>query len=193
MPFRLLTILLAFSFFTESLSRLFIKEFYNPMPVYHIYAPISVMLYCGIVYLMVPRKLIQWICIIPAMIAIPFSLLNSLYLQPLDEFPSNMVLFSHILLSIYSLIIFYHLLYSPEDRSLFRNPVFWFSVGTLIFQAASFVYLGFDQPIFSKLSPEMKITISNVHLYFAMLMYAIYGLSLWLDNPRSETHHAPAE
>lgn len=191
-PFRLLTLLLGFSFFSECLVKIAGYQLGFSNPVYHIYAPVSYLLYAGIFYSLLPSFRIMRVLILVSMYAIiPVALYNTLFSQPLPDFPSHLLLLNIILISTLSIISFYGLLKFPESIPILKNPVFWVLTGTLVFHAASFIYLGFDDIIMKKLSGEAQAIVSDVHFYFSLLMYFLYGVSLCIYKPAKHKPDSP--
>lgn len=185
MPFKILCILLIYSTFSEIITRTFQDIYNNSNPVYHLYAPISLSLYSSILYYLIPNKTIQKIVFSIGITIIPLSLINSIYIQKIIYFPSNIVFISMIILSAYSIMLFYYMLKSPKSLPIIKDPIFWLASGTLIFQAASFFEMGFNNLVYNKLSYERQLLVNEIHLFFPMLMYAMYGVALYLDGRRS--------
>lgn len=187
-PFRILWVLIIYSLFSESMSRVFIRDFGMATPIYHIYAVVSFMLYSWFYYEFLHKyKFLRYLIIIGIALSIPAGILNAVFFQKLTYVPSNTLTPSFVIFSFYSIVTFYYLLQNPTETSVFRNPYFWFAAGTILYSAASFLYLGFDGIIFRKLSDDRKLLISQIHFFFPMLMYAFYGVSLALDTkPKSE-------
>lgn len=180
-PYRFVVALLSYSLFSEVMSRLFLQEFRTANPLYHIYAVVSFVLYVFFFHGKLTHPFTRAGIKIAGLALVPAALVNTIWFQGLLDTPSHILLFNFLVLSLLSVMLFFQLLQHPTSRSIFRNPDFWFVAGTLLFNAASFIFLGFDDLLIRKLSHETQVLASQIHLFFPMLMYVCYGISLALD------------
>jgi|SRR6218665_25455 len=187
MPFKLLTFLLTFTLISEVCSRLFAVNFKNSSPVYHLYIPVQFTFFIWIYFHLHGKDrsfagyawggLLFWI----------LCLINLFFFQDIFRFPSNTILISSCILIGISLFQFKKMLAMVEEKSIFRQSVFWLNAGVLLFFTSTFLYWGTYNYLLKhhiKTSP-----LSTIIYYINILFYLLLGLGLLLDKrPASAVH-----
>jgi hypothetical protein len=110
----------------------------NNMPVYHIFAPLQFFL-VGVYYnYNIDTFKRNNIGIYIGIAGVILSILNSLFLQPINTFNTYFLLFSGFSIISMSLYSFYRIL-ENEEVELFKNPHFWFSSILLFFWSTTYI------------------------------------------------------
>lgn len=107
-----------------------------------------------------------------------FAAVNSIFFAGLDSMNELSRSISAFTIMIYALSFFAKTLREMKVVRLEHTPLFWISIGTLFYNAASFFIF-----IFSKdLAPfkEMWLTYFGVHAVFTILLYLFYSIALWI-------------
>jgi hypothetical protein len=171
-PFKTLTLLIGVTLVSEGLSRLLIFETKNSSPVYHVYIILLYIFYAWIYRKICSSDAIRKAIWISVPVFIGLSVVNTLYYQSLQQFPSNMLLIACVLIIVMSLVIYRQMFNYPIEDNLFRQPVFWLNTGTLFFFTTTFLFWSFfNYFIRQKLNITPLVTmiyISNIIYYFAL-------------------------
>lgn len=159
---------------SESSTRVMVYYENNCMPIYHILIPIQ-FIFFGCFYTLLLRKKSRLILSI-TFLAFIASILNSIYFQSLNTFPT----FSFLFLSLFvvSLTLFHfkktsNLVQTPLISQL---PEFWINTSELLFFSLCLFYFGFKNLFhFNDLFYDWFI------YSLTMLMYTCYILAIRLD------------
>ena len=178
-PFKLITILIIYTFASEIISRIFSYKFRNSSPVYHLYIPIQFALLLLVYFFLFQWKNWRYTGLI-LFIFLVLCFTNTIFLQSFFRFPSNIILISSCFFIGASLSFFKRMLNSVGDENLFKQSVFWFNTGILIFFTCTFLFWG----IYNYLLKDHISTkpISTIVYFINILFYAMVGTALILDN-----------
>jgi hypothetical protein len=181
LPFRLLVILVIYTFLSETFSRWLIYYYRQSIPLYHLYVPVQFSF-----FLLIYSKLLTWSKqLYPFLIIGGFfilSMINLFYLQSLSRFPSNTVLLASTILILFSLFYFKVMLSKVEQVSIFRRSVFWFNSAVLLFFALAFVYWGFYNYLLKHKISTKPVT--TIIYYVNLIFYSMLLVSIVLDMKR---------
>ncbi|UKN01087.1 hypothetical protein K6119_15255 [Paracrocinitomix mangrovi] len=164
--YKLLVLLVGYTFISETLSRFYYLFAATTFPLYHIIAVVSIilnaMIYTKLSY---NNKKSNSIIIGISAVFLTLCILNSVLVQPINTFPSHSLML-HGLQSI-SLALFSYLqmLKHPSEVSLTKQPMFWLNTG-------NFVFYGLTFTIFS---------VFNVFYPTATMASWVYWL-IWMGN-----------
>jgi hypothetical protein len=178
-PFKVLTILLLITLFSEIVSRILVVKIRNSNPPYHIY----VVLQFAATSFIYSRLITGWrLHKLILLSVIPFtilSLINTLFVQKFFSFPSNMIMLSYIVFIVFALTLFIQMLDSPKETAIFKQSIFWFNSATLIYSVAVPVCFGvLNYLIKHKLN---DILLSDILLYFTLIYYVTLGYAIHID------------
>lgn len=178
-PFKLLTGLLIYTLISEISSRIFAVNYRNSSPVYHLYIPVQftffVLIYSRLTGNEKYRELYVWSILAFWML----GFINLFFFQDILRFPSNTILIACSFLIGVSLFQFKKMLTVVEERSIFRQSVFWLNAGVLLFFTSTFLYWGTYNYLLKhhiKTSP-----LSTIIYYINILFYIFLGLGLLFD------------
>lgn len=178
---RKIVILVLIVLFFEFLGRVSIHLFRNSFPSYHALILFQFILYSQI-YLSIytfSNKIKKVVSIFAFLFSIS-TVLISVFIQNLFVFPTyafSLISFFIVLCSILGLS---NMLNFPAQTPLYKQAVFWFTIGSLLFYAITFFTFGFFNPIIRilKIIPEWQ----NVFIWIMnLVLYGSYFLTLRLS------------
>lgn len=170
--FKILVIYVTYVLISEITSKYFSYYQGNNMVLFHILVPIQLFFY-SIFY---PLALKKWS--IPITIVsftfIICSILNTIYVQSINGFPTNNIILSSLLAIPLSLLQFRELALSRQITLLHKNPLFWFNLGNITFNTLTFFSFGYFN-LFDKNIPEwLFIIIWTLNMtFYGCCFYAI--------------------
>lgn len=162
---------------TESIGMynlLFLKKVYYP--IFHIYQPIEytlLALYFKSIIDLKPWKTIIKLTI-PLMIAL--NLINSIWIQKINELPTYPFLITAILVSGWTIVYYYQTMIQESEIQLIKNSDFWISTGILFFYLGAFFVMGFIN-IISQKNTEIAIQLYNINHFLNIVMYTTFTFS----------------
>jgi hypothetical protein len=175
-PFKALTLLVGVTFVSEVLTRLLIEMTKNSSPVYHVYVIVLYFFYAWIYRELSSDPRLKKAIVVSAAVFLLLSITNSIFYQPLRQFPSNMLMIACVLLVMLSLMMYRQMFNYPIEQNLFRQPVFWLNTGTLFFFTTTFLFWSFfNYFIRQKLDTTLLI---NMVYVSNILYYMTLGVSL---------------
>lgn len=107
------------------------------------------------------------------------SILNTYLFQNVDMLPTNAILLSSVLYLFMGLFSLVAMVRFPEQSRLYREPAFWFNMGTLSFYLLTFFVFGF----FNRMQEfQLHNTVIYDILYVANIgMYISYAVAIIMD------------
>jgi hypothetical protein len=181
LDFKFLAILMAATLISETLSRFLIIIYGSSFPCYHFLIPAEFVLY-GLIYAQIAKsnRSVQRAIVTLGIVASIISLTSSVRVSGFFEFPSINIIFLSIFLIANVLYSFYQMLRSPSEKSLLKQPLFWFNSVNLVFYGSGFFIFGLKQHILEMGLKEPGWT----HLfsyYIGLSLYAGYFYSFFLE------------
>lgn len=179
-PYRLLTIFILITFVSESVTRVFIKEYRNSCPPYHIY---QVLQYFSITtfylaHLKTSKTIISWSWVA----FIIFSMINSSLFQEVWTVPTNAMLFANIVYVLCSLLLFKNMLQNTGEQPLLRQGLFWYNTSTLILFTFNFFCWSFYNVLLKLQNSSFALT--DIIYVLNMQYYLITGMAIYLNSRR---------
>jgi hypothetical protein len=180
-PARVLVLLLVSTCICEGISTTLAYRKCNNIFIYHFLVIISFWFYSYMYYLLIPASRLRLRILVIPLLYTPLALINSLYFEKLNEFPSiNLILYG-VSLSVYAILYFKQLI----DLDLFdpsvSNPLFLFNTAVLIY----FTMETFNWGILRYLISKRYMTLDPL-IYFgyiaSILYYFTLGISILLSN-----------
>lgn len=164
---KVLLFLIIYTLLSEAGSELSKILFNNNMAIFHIYNPVQYTLMAIAYNQEIKQGKMIWLTI---MGYVTFAILNAIFWQPFfEEYCSYSFNVNVVLVSGLSLYYLYRLLNEDTDNAFTQYPLFWISVGYLIYNCINILGLG----AFNHLSADSKLayilevirTLSNYMLY----------------------------
>lgn len=178
---RGVTLICILTFITEVVSRILAYRINNSCPPYHIYViTCYALLSYAYAKLYSYVRFIRYYCIITTVILTIFSIINSLYFQQFDTFPSHAILLSSTFTLVLPLVSLTRMLLYTGKGPLLAESSFWFNAGNLILYPTSFFYWGFYNILTA--TREMPDFFENMIAFFTLLTYLFYGISIYLGS-----------
>lgn len=174
-PFRILTFLLLITLVSECFSRVFAYQLSTSMPVYHVFAPIQYALLTCIYSYYLPLRTRVWL-LISVLVFSSFAVLNAVYFQDIVTLPSNLLLVSSIFLLPQIFASYFVMFRAGKTQPLFKQGLFWFNTGNLLFQMATFLLWGFHNYLLDNQSLPNEL---YVLLWFLnIILYSLYVVAI---------------
>lgn len=179
--YRRLAELLVLVVISELFGRFSILYFGTSHYAYHLLIPLE-LVYYTLIYsklLAVSSKRPGWIRYAGVLLALA-SLLYSLLVTSFNAFPSSQIAITSLVVTVLCLSSLWFMLRYPVEMNIYRQPVFWFNIGNLVFYTCTFFVFGFySYTASSGLSflPMVPYVIWAAN----MLMYSCYLRSLYVE------------
>jgi hypothetical protein len=174
-PFLFLSGLVQFS----SLLLWFLKR--NNLPLLHFYIPAGFLclafFYRTLLSGFIKARIIEG----AAILFIIFSLVNTLFIQPLLTFNSNGLVVESVLIVIMALFTFIFLLNDIVKESGTRDikSLNWINSGLFIFYSSGLLIFYFGNVITHSLSEMLNLYTWVLHSAFSVAMYSCFFIGLW--------------
>lgn len=150
-------------------------EYYSLRPlVYHISALIGIIITSQYYIDLISPFRRKTMSIVSVIIWTILALLNTLLLQPVDDFNSNyfvLVSFSVITMSLYSI---YWMIKKNHNQRLFNSAHFWVSVIWLTFWSSSFFYWAFIKVLYGEHWEYVSI-VDTLQIVLNVIVYAAFA------------------
>ena len=106
------------------------------------------------------------------------ALINSFFFESLLQFNNKSRAISSLLIIFFTLAYFYKTLKEVKIKKLESEPLFWLSIGLLIYFSASFFIFIFS----NYLQPSVKLsyTFWGIHALLNISLYLFYAIALWI-------------
>lgn len=180
-PFKLLTVIVTVTILIEITAKFCAVKFKNNMPVSHIASLFEYIFFSLTFYYLFKSSLIKKTIIVLMIIMCFFFIINALFLQPyLTSFPTNMIMVSEILYSVFSLLLFKQMLLYPIQTNITKQSVFWFNLSVLFFSTTMFLDLGLINYFLSHHLNDNLLYDCN--FYINILFYSLIGFSIHLNS-----------
>jgi len=184
-PFKLLTLLIFVTLFTELVADYMAVHYRNNIIVYHIYTPIHAILLGAIYLSLLHRKTNRAFVWIATIISVSFAIANSLFIQGLKATPYYDLIVISIFYVCFAFISNFEMIRSKHLK-LFNNAVFWLNSGTLLFFSINFIlwslwdYLG---RIKSPVRADLLLILNILNF----VLYAFFALAIYFDSRRNKS------
>ncbi len=173
--FKLLVLFVTYVFISELFGKYLSNMYGNNMILYHIIFPVQICFY-GMFYHIVLRNWRNTI-IIATSIFIVCTIMNSLFVQSIKAFPSYDMVFSSLLAIPFCLLQFKELVTNKSKILIHQNALFWFSLGTLLFNTLTFFAFGY----FNLFGEEIPEWVFILIWCLNMVLYGCYFYALRLN------------
>lgn len=182
-PFRILTLFIGATFFSEAISRVLIKKMHNTAPGDHIFTVVEFILIAAIYYKLSKSKFLKQALLISIPAFVIMEIINLLFYQTLFQFPSVLLSMQNIACVIFSLLFFTEMLLNPIDVALFKQSVFWFNVSMFVFSVMVFFCFGLMR---SFITSHLGTRFLDTFVYgLNILFYLFLGLSIKIETNSS--------
>lgn len=182
---KILFLLVSITLLVEIVAYVFAGLFsINNMLIFHIYTFVELLL-LGLIYQKELKSTIRpnfFRSLI--MLFFIFAVFNSLFIETIFQFNAKARAVSSLLIIFFALSYFYQLLKEVKIKKLEREPMFWLSIGLLIYFSSSFFIFIFSNYI----APSVKLSFTfwGIHALLNISLMIFYTIALWVK-PQSKT------
>jgi hypothetical protein len=107
------------------------------------------------------------------------DILNSLFLQDLTHFPSNIILLTGVFILPQILLTCTWMLKFPQPEPLHRQGIFWYNTGNFIFYVGTLFLFGYFNAWIRK--GDFPPILLKLLWLNCMLIYFLYGLAVLME------------
>ncbi len=180
-PFRILSILLGYTFIHECAVRIGAYYKVSLNIIYQVYILLAFSLYALIYFFSLIKHRFKIIALVVLSIIILLGMINMV--MSIDSFPSIAISFCSCMIIFLSLLQLSELLYSDPELRLIQKPLFWMNTAIMVYWSINFLQLGLYS-YFVKTNSPNPIT-QNIHTYSSIVYYAILGFCLYFSGRRN--------
>lgn len=166
----------------EVLSQYISRQGQENLWLYHLYIPILLFMIFRIYRhaLINSFRVRAFDYFLIAMLA--FCVANSLWIQPLSQFNSNSVSMANLSFIFLAMVYLYSLLKNPAFERLEKMPLFWFSVGSLVYYSSTLMlYVVFNNILERSVETIVQSWWMNITLF--ILYHLILSICLLISSP----------
>lgn len=178
---KLIFLLVIISFLGEAIGGILAKAKINNLAIFHLF---TVLQFLALVLIMrkgltpfLSKKVFRYI----SLGFVLFALLDAFWLNGINNFNNYSRPISSILVLCFALLFFYKTLKELQIRNLESVPLFWLSIGILIYHSGSLFIFLFTNYV--KSSTAALYTIWGIHAIFNIILNISYSIALWVKPP----------
>lgn len=153
----------------------------NNLPVLHIYVVLGFINLAWFYNTLLADFINKRVIWISTLVFTVFSVLNSLFVQPVFKFNSNAVTLQSILIIILSLSTYMLLLNKivKEKRKDVLKSFNWINSGLFIYYSSTLIIFFFGNLITHRFSMTLNLYAWLLHSFFSVIMYCCFFIGLW--------------
>lgn len=178
----ILTTLVACSFITEVIANLLWYQFINNLAVYNSYALVNFNLLFLLYYYQFGSKTKKFMVFVQILFNI-LAVLNTLFLQKISIFNSNLTTSAALVLIACALAYFYKLLKEIKYQKLEKNPLFWINSGVILYYSGSLILFLLGN-VLAYPSLEVALAAWGLNSFFNLLLNTAYSIALWIRSTK---------
>lgn len=163
---------------SDSVTFVLRKNSVNNLWVYHVFVPV-LLLIMTLAYQQTLASKWHKPLLYTGVLALLFSLINSIWIQPFTEFNSYAIVCAGVLFITFSILFFYQLLAEASVEKLGLLPEFWFNAGVLLHYSGTLILFLFVN-YFLKSASDLLILSWGLNIFFTCLLSLSYTVTLWL-------------
>jgi hypothetical protein len=110
-----------------------------------------------------------------------FAILNSLLLQPLNQYNTYARGLEALMVIALALLCFYKILTELPAERLDKHPVFWINAGYLLYFAGSLFFLILSNSVINESNRALILMVFGLHSLLMVLMHLLVGVGLWFS------------
>lgn len=173
-----------FALCTELSNEVFGKGHWLYDFLFSIYTPVEYLIICVVLISFLENKRLRRIIYYSIFVFIPVSLFVQIELKPLGDFYEYLdVLVEAPLLSLWTLLFFLQFAYANNEKVLLRHaPMFWISIGNLLFFSVSAFGYGFGKYLKYKGYTDYEEALMTIIHIFNMMQYLFFLIAFTIPN-----------
>lgn len=176
---KVVTCLLGLTLVVELISRSLWKLEINTYPLFHIYAPIQYSILTWAYIKIFDFTMFNLILKLSIPLFLVYSLMNTIFWQPLTIPNSNVTTALSIIMVSLSVCFYFRLLSQMKYKQLERSAVFWLNNGIVVYFAGSLLMFVYGEWLVDK-ENMISINIWLTHVFFLAIHYLCFNIALWM-------------
>lgn len=185
LPFRILVVIIIFTFISEAVSLCLAINYGLSFPVYHFYVIVSFAMYSIIYQFLLEGSKVRFAIRFITIPLILFCITNSFLFQGIKTFPSINIVVSSVFLVTYALLYFRQLLDQRVDGAIVGESYFLFNIAILAFFSSQIFNWGiYNYLLKSRINPDAIVIFGYV---MSVLFYTLLGFTILMDNKSKST------
>lgn len=177
---RLIWLFVIATFVNDSLALLLKVLHRTNLWVYHFFVPVSFIIILGVYAYHLSetqfmKRVFRWVIIIFVLLAV----FNTIWLQGLYSFNSNMISLSSLIYMILAIAYFYQLIKTREQERLDKVPMVWFNTGILLYHSGSLILFLFVNNMIDG-APELLISSWWLNAVLYVMLIIFNAIALWV-------------
>lgn len=149
--------------------------------LYHLYSAVMFGLMIWAFHLLLKSTGWRRFSVVIFFVVILVSPLTSVFMHHLEEFPSITIAVNSLFLVTCSLMLFWEMLHTPDDKPLSRQAIFWFNASVLVYWSIFFFKFALFNPLLYA-SEVYPMWIEGVHVWVTAIYYFALGISIRLNS-----------
>lgn len=184
MPFKLLLYFFVISIGFEVQSVVFARVYHNNMPGLHLFTIVELLTFSAIFYMFFRRKQKLALVILINTAAFLFAAAADIVFNGIWSYNAIARSYSSISILSYTLIYFYFMFGADERNYTIEHPMFWVSIGTIVYFGSNALYFMFNEDLMARGPAASKIG-GVVHLGLNVIANYLYAQSFRCFNPKT--------
>ncbi|MEM6684568.1 MAG: hypothetical protein AAF617_02140 [Bacteroidota bacterium] len=161
------------------------KNVQNNMHILHLYTVVEYIFWSLFYYQLFKKSMVKKAIIGLVVILVAFSILNTLYWQPLDTFNSYSRSLEAAFLLCFAIAWFYKVFVNGKIIRLEKHPVFWINAGVLVYFSGAFL-LFISNNFLVGISKQAFFQAWTLHALFLIIHYLFITIGIWLIKHKKE-------
>lgn len=153
-------------------------------PVYNAYALVDGVFWAGVYYRNCRQQALRHAIALLAVVVFAVALFVLLPGGFRGRFRHELVCLNSVFEVLLVLVFFYEKYRADIDGPLSQQPIFWFSMGLLLYAPATYFYFVFHPQVTGSKDPEMAV-LGNIHHLLNASMYLIFSIGMYINKWRT--------
>lgn len=183
-PFISLSVLLIVAAIISFIAYLHYAKQENNMYLLHVYTVFEYIGWTVFYYQFFENKIIKKTFIVLSVLFVVFSIVNTIFWQPLDINNSHSRSLEGFLLLCFAVAWLYKVFVDSTIKNIEKHPVFWINTAVLIYFAGNFV-LFTAQDLLFEITLKEFIVAWTLHGLFLILHYLLISFGIWLKKHKT--------
>ncbi len=177
---KLIFLFVIATFVNDSLSLLLKVLHETNLWVYHFFVPVSFVIVLRVYAHHLSRNLfVNRTFNIVSLTFVALAVINSVWVQKLDDFNSNMISLSSFIYMILAIRYFYRLIKTRKQERLEREPMVWFNTGVLLYHSGSLILFLFVNNLIDG-SPDLLLSSWWMNAILNVMLIVFNAIALWV-------------
>lgn len=179
--FRILSLMIIVTLISELTAKYvaYSYQFSNNI-IYHFFTPVEYGFYTAIFAGFLQQRTWTRVLVVSWIILAGIGIVNALYIQPLHQSNTNIMIMESVFLVFFSLILFLKMKDDAMYDDILKEGVFWFNSAVLMYYSFNILVWGFHSfKIYTLRDPP--VIMYHINLIFSALLYTTYVYAMYLS------------